>query len=525
MNFNSLTFKNLAYWMLGFLLLMNACQTKEVAPTNIPNDVSLVICADFKSMSKKAVSWRDMMNPDFINSIASNNEADILAKIFNSGIDYQSEGYLFSKVSLKLDEQYFGGVFNLNSESKFEKAIKDSEDKPAIKKEGKLKYAILKNNLIIAWEKRKVWFGSFYGQTNESKLVSLLDKIRKTKPEESLEAKNPEFKTLLQNDFDLAFWADYEKINKQVYDDLAENLPAQMSFLKDLTRLNKYFTGILNFEQGEITMKGKYHFDSQILGKYQELFKGSISSELTQATPIKNPMLFSSGAIGMPGVKKILSEAGILKSKEVQLIELMGIKSDEMIDMFSGDMVLAIKDINTSFLASETVEMAIGLGLKNKETLDKFLENLAGIPFLNLKKKDNYYVLRTEDLKLFMVEKANMIFITTTPEIKDDFLISKNAIENKYTASSQGAIYSFYVDVPKITQILPESTFKEKDAQLFKEHIMPIFESTEGKALPYSGNTADAEAKVIMKDKSKNALSSIVEALKKMAAQKPKKVS
>jgi hypothetical protein len=233
------------------------------------------------------------------------------------------------------------------------------------------------------------------------------------------------------------------------------------------------------------------------------------------------------GGAEMKGVQKLLTDTGILETKDVKfvigLMEVMGMTQAELFDTFSGDVVLAVRDVNTSFFSAEAVEYALGIGINNRKSLDKLLENITNLPISPIKKKENYYFLKTDEVgKMYLLEKDNMVFITGTTEIKDSFLKGNEKLNNDWVEYGSGAIGVWQLDMPRLTKLLPESSLNDMDNKNLKEIFLPNFKSIVAKASTPSGNLLASEMLIKMNDTKRNALTVIVEAMRKMEKKKPK---
>lgn len=496
-----------------FLLLLNACGGKKVAPTLIPSDVSVVAVIDFKSLSGKAIEWKDIFSVDAMKSLMNSDaEADDLSKLLNSGLDFQQSAYIFTKISLKDKSNYVGFTFAIKDASKFEKTLKDNIKKGLeIKKEGKITYAYIKNDVLISWEGKQ---GLVVGSDNKSKdfLKTLTEKIRKTSSNESLEAKNSEFKTLLQGNFDMAVWADYQQIGDlgaEAYSDL----PEEYGFMKDLTKMTDKVTATVNFEKGEIKAKSKATFNPEIYAKYKDLFKSSVDGSLISNTPIKTPAMFMTFGIGMKGLQRILDKAGLLKETKMYS-SLMGITLDELFDMLSGDMVVAYKDANLESQMPQ-VAFAVGLGLKNKDLFDKMLNTLAGLP--NFKKKDKYYVLQYSGYDLYLIEKDKMLFLTMTEDIRNNFLDSKEKLDGKFASLAKSSASTVYMDIAKtINPFLSIAGNSNSEEAKFTREIVNEFENIEV-STRIESNYSTSEGALKMSNKSRNSFAVLMEIARKSA--------
>lgn len=495
--------------LFAFLFLVTACGGgKSVEPTIIPSEVAVVMSIDFKSMSSKATEWKDLFNAEFLRTAdLDDKDADIISKLLGSGIDLNKSGYIFFQVEKDTKKSYLGVVMGLKDAKQFEEGLKKANEKFKISKKGERSYATDGSGGMISWDKSSMLLTTTPENDDQKALEAIHEKVLKTSKDNSLEAKNSDFKKFLSTTHDMGVWVDYKKVSEAAADaDAFVDIPPS---LQDLTKLTESLSFTLNFEKGKVVIDASSKVDAKLMEKYADLFKGKMDDNLVSNTPVKSPLVMLGLGVGMKGVKKLLDEAGTLKEVQ-EAASSIGLSVDELFAMLSGDMVAALESINIESIFNPTIEGTIGLGIANKETLKKILTKFEGLPFL--KKKDNYYVVRADGVQYFLIEKDNMLFLATNEGIRDNIAKGKGKLDSKVTKMAQGKLSSMYVDFQKIFKSLPKDAI---DDPVIEKEVLPKFISLEVYSDEYKGNISKGKITLTMSESNRNALAILVEIAKK----------
>jgi Domain of unknown function (DUF4836) len=515
------------------ILFAFACNQKPIPQTLIPAYAKMVVAFDFKKLSGKAVELKDLLNPDMITG--NPNSKDFLVKITNTGFDYKKPAYIFmwGDMSPSQPELKVGISFYLNSASKFESAITKDAPDTKVEKIKKRRY-VFSNNYALAWEGKKALFVAIPGQTRQ-KLQSAVDELFAQKAEDCLEKKNDEFQAVLQRDADICFWMDY----KGLYAKMAEEMK-QLPEMKDITedakemmgdmfKLTENITGIMNFEKGNVKAQSKTTFNPELLKKYRDLIRDKIDGNLIEATPIENPALFTSAAVGLKGIQRILDKLNLLRQTKT-LTLFLGVTIDELFEMLSGDVVFALKDIkppktpDKAAKADTTIapplfeipdiNFSLGLGIQKREILDKVLKNVSDL-YSGFRKKGDYYILSMSGFEdFYFAEKGNILLITMNEDIQDAFRKGSPTLKSEFVQLGKGNLSAMYIDFQKIFAMIPPSFFGTSQGALIKEKVMPEFLDMNVSTPAFSDNTSLSEMTLNIKDKNRNSLVVLIEIFK-----------
>ncbi len=495
--------------LFALLFLATACGGgKSVEPTIIPSDVSVVMSIDFKSMSSKATEWKDLFNTEFLKTAdLDDKDADVIAKLLGSGIDLNKTGYFFLRVDKDTKKSYVAAVMGLKDAKQFEEGLKKATEKFKISKKGERSYAVNEGEGIISWDKSSMLLTTTPENDDQKTLEALHEQILKTSKNNSLEAKNSDFKKFLGTTHDIGVWVDYKKVSDAATEaDAFVDIPPS---LQDLTKLTENLSFILNFEKGKVVIDAQSKIDAKIMEKYADLFKGKMDANLVSSTPVLSPIMMLGFGIGMKGVKKLLEEAGTLKEVN-ETASQVGLSVDELFAMLSGDLVIALESANVENIFNPDIQGTVGLGIAKKETLQKLLNKFDGLPFL--KKKDNYYVIRAEGQQYFLIEKDDMLFLASNEKIRDNIAKGKGKLDDKVAKIVKDKLSCMYVDFQKLFKSLPKGTF---DDPIIEKEVLPKFISLEIYSNEYEGNTSKGKITLNMSEKNRNALAILVEIAKK----------
>ncbi len=495
--------------LLVLLFLATACGGgKSVEPTIIPSEAAVVMSIDFKSMSSKATEWKDLFNTEFLERADLNDkDADVIAKLLGSGIDLNKSGYIFFQIEKDSKKNYVGAVMGLRDAKQFEEGLKKSNKKLKISKKGDRSYATDGGEGIISWNKSSILLTSTPENNDPKALEAIHEKVLKTSASNSLEAKNSEFKKFLGATHDIGVWVDYKKISAATSEGNAfMDIPPS---LQDLSKLTESLSFTLNFEKGKVVIDAESKIDPKVMAKYSDLFKGKMDANLVTSMPVKSPIMFLGFGIGMKGVKKLLQEAGSLEDAK-ETASNIGLSVDELFEMLSGDLVVALESANIESIFNPDIQGAVGLGIAKKETLQKVLNKFDGFPFL--KKKDNYYVIRADGLQYFLIEKDNMLFLASNEGLRDNIAKGKGKLDDKVVKVVQDKLSCMYVDFQRLFKALPKGTF---DDPVVEKEVLPKFISLEIYSDEYQGNTSKGKITINMSETGRNALAILVEIAKK----------
>jgi hypothetical protein len=137
-----------------------------------------------------------------------------------------------------------------------------------------------------------------------------------------------------------------------------------------------------------------------------------------------------------------------------------------------------------------------------------------------LKKKDKYYVLRAGDVgQYFLIEKDDMLILTTNETLRDNAIKGSNGLDSKVASMANNKLSVMYVDFQKVIKSLPKGTINDP---IVEKEVLPKFISMEATSDNYKGSSSKGQMVIKMSEKDRNALAIIVEMIKKTSKKKEK---
>lgn len=517
-------------YLLFFLVFVSACNTKVITPTHIPADATFVLCADMKSITNKAVDWKNIWQSDYFSNMLGLKDAGMLEKIMQSGLDYQQNIYLFSK-STKDDilPNYVGVYATLTKDEDFEKSLKKIFESQNQK--WNIQQVDARKCVIAEFARQKIWIGwggkqlfvySSQIANNTNELMQEAKKMLDLKKEDALEQKNADFKNVLSKNFDVAYWYNNETLHGgDMFESLAKNISATlflgkgaMEWLRKSTQLINSTTGIINFENGEAKGTTQIHFNEKVLPTFEGLLKPSFDENLAKNLPINDPVLCSSLAIAPKGVQKMVTEWGLLKGSQYKgMLFLLGMNEEEMFNIFKGDVVFAldqpIKGKNSVHLLANW---------KKHHAIDDILDIISGgfKKMITIEKEKEGYTITTNQDVYYLVEKETMLYITNQEQAKKDFIAGKQHHNEKLLSVLRNQVGATYVDFPKIFSVAPEEFINVFPELKLLQHNLKSIESLQVQAPKLEGNIGEIKFSLKSTEKNRNILASLVEIMTKL---------
>lgn len=502
------------YFLLGLVsisLFLQSCggggSNKAVAPTvKIPSDASLVVCLNLKSMTAKAPKWKNSIGSDFFENLGE--DAEMLSAILETGIDMNSTACLFGKLDKNRSKNYSALAFALKDANKFEASLKKNNDDIKIKERKGKKYASFNGDAVIMWDSNKALVVVSPDMGGEDNLLKMADKINDNTT--SLESKNTEYKKLISKSYDIAFWVNAQDITEASNDEFTSYQLEQMGMDKVYNKLNgmtDYVTGVVNFEKGKVVSDMESILNKNKLAIYKKLFdKKGINKNLASKMPLKKPMMLMSFAINMNEIYNLFGDK--MKEGDEDMVKELGINSQQLMTMLSGELVMGLDEISVSNLSG--VETVLGIGIKNKKSLNKILEKLESKNII--KKKGNMYERKIEsefpvelDFPLYIIPKNDMLFIVTNDRMKNDVKAGKSILSSDLSSSLNKNTSFVLIDFKAMAKRNPLLT-----GVSFFEEVESI--SAENKTA--EGNIIKSKAEMILTNKKDNSLSVIIQLIK-----------
>jgi hypothetical protein len=366
----------------------------------IPKDASMVVHINASSLSRK-LSWKEISSTEWFQAMSQEQHDSLAKKLMAdpdaSGVDIKSDFALFTKKQGR--GQYFVFEGKLRDASAFEAMVKEMDkDHSKIEKDDDLKY-ISKDRNFIGWTNSKFFLlsdASYHNpMMNDSEPAAnnplTADSLKKFVKDlmalssgNSLES-DDHFKSLLKESGDVHLWMNMEQYYSGLQGTGMNNMFAPM--LQTMGNLFKgnITTGVLNFEDGKISMKSKQYLGGQMKAVMDKYSFKPVTEDLVNRIPSDNV----AGAVVMnyppEAMKDILKAMGMDGMANFALGK-MNYSLDELIQATKGQVVLAVTD----FTMATTMEMRpdnpgitpatrpdakilLALSVNNKSSFDKLV--------------------------------------------------------------------------------------------------------------------------------------------------------
>lgn len=504
--------------LILLLVLIQSCGKPVDNSKFIPEDASFVVCFNLKNFSTKAPNWLNLLNTDL--PLFNISRSDQLGKnLQNAGIDLNSTAYLFSNVYHQDDgDVYYALSLRLEDESKFDKFLRNYPKLYLnIKSYSGLRYALLDKQTIVGWLNSVALLITKVKETDEKALREQLSRFRDLPESKSLKkVKDSQFQMLRLSEYDVASWINLRDFDWFIKQKLRKfPLPITIDLEKN------YLTSTSMFEEGQLQTQVKLHNLNGSLQNYKEIFKANISNDLSQKVATESPMGVLGMGLKMGGIKDVFNSiGGSIFTGQTRFYT--GETPNKIIDMLSGDVVAVLQDVDIQADEEAAYKYLIGLGIADTSTLNSILDKFTQDQVLIAQDSLYYY----PQSNLYVLHNNQQLFITSSDSLKNNLLNADdtNPVLPAYRSDPESFLATF-ADVRQESRVkLPMSLFYDDyfTAGLARSIETPI-ESLELHIKSFKDSIFESNIDFYFKDKSQNALISVVEAMQEL--QMPPKTS
>ncbi|MCS6822145.1 MAG: DUF4836 family protein [Microscillaceae bacterium] len=522
---------------LIFAFLYISCGKSPRYLKLIPADASFVIAINTTNIATKVVSWTDLFNSDLFKGFGNGEAKDKSSKVKDAGIDFLQTAYLFGNANMSdKSKNYVAVLFQLSDEAKFEQFAKNLDNKNSFRIETNegVKYAISKE-IVASWKDKTAIILSNLKKFNEEQSVALLKALRNTEEKNSLVNQNKQFADLQKESYDISFWLNLSDFNKLLKEGSRE-VPALGIF--DLNMNNSYITSTLNFEKGKVIARTQYHCPAEIYQEMEKLFKKDMSATLIENLPVAKPLFWVSAGLDMKYIKEGLKSTGFDNMIDKQANTMLGLSLAQVLDIFTGEIALAGKEIKmgeetVSTINPETGEMdgytvkkptmniVLALGVRNSKNIEKILKELSQGDMRLFQKREGVYVTPiSANQNLYVISKDKVVYLTNEESIKNSIQKDdkKERIDTKIAALAKNSYFAWWIDMQEQNKVPNE---------LLDEYGIPQTNPIESIGLiskPLKNNIIAFEGTLTLKNKSQNSLRTLLEFSKTLSKtdKKPK---
>ncbi len=471
----------------------------------IPNDVFYASRANVLRATYQVLEWKELLKKELDIDLAK----DTIAKPFFLA---SGKPYIFGNI-LQNEKNYTALSILLLSKRNLEKFLKSLNPNLPIESFKDYKFT-LKNRSMLAWNRKHLLYINAAHAENENQLRELFKTLVTLKKNEMLIETNENFKKALKNTKDVALWLNVAKVN---------NAPKIKEWVDDLKLNDNYMHIQANFDDGQISVATQYFTNPTLFKDYQTLLSGSVNKSLLSNLPLQKPAMVLGIGVKSEGIAQFLKDIKFTQ-KATNLITSITLTFEQFIKMFSGDAVIALKDIASleHLLPHDSVretrhtsDMVLGIGIKERAIYETLKKNL--LETGALEDKQDHFTFFGE---IYVLERDSMVYFTKNEMVKNDFVQKVKFDNPKLLEFVSDNWFFLHVD-EKIGEKALEgkSMFKEVARNLLKKEALKLESATIQIANKRKNEKGAADAFVFLKDKNANSLIAMIEVLREIVYQ------
>jgi len=419
------------FLFLGLLISLSitGCLSSRQAALHIPAESGVVLKANLLSLMLKMHHAKGTFREDFSQVAKSSAipENQLIGRLQSSGINFL-RAFMFSTFEEDATN-YFALNFPVSNPKKVEPFLKLVFDTLNVQKEGGISFFKLSERSILAWTDEVI---TYLNMPKSAKFELPFQKAQAilTMPEDSsLLMKNDNYRKLNKVWAEVTVWANLGRMAQS---------PGMQKFLsshevtKDIKLNNTYLQSLAHFHRGKMNAQTELFLSEQGHKRYKNLFRPSINPTVLYEAPIGNtPRGMLALAVNMSEVHTLLEDLHLTDEAQ-RAAEIVNLPLDQLMAIFSGDVVLFMEDDTLTQVVSANRQNAnpqkmkrkgpqhnymIGLGLNSDRTnLDSLINEL--ITSSLLVKKEDHYLFFDEYI---IIERPDALYITKVQDKTQQF--------------------------------------------------------------------------------------------------------
>lgn len=507
--------KNFLFLVILAILViigLNACQPSAPAPDDslayIPEQASMVTALRPAQLMEKADFGAIRQSEGYQEMLREARETNpVLAGVMenpeSAGIDLNKNIYF--SMELREKKQPFTAISMSISDPKAFEALLQSTDVEIQPASNGYHFAGTPGENALAWNDKVAIIGI---SKNGADAQAELERYLATAPKASI-AQNKNLRQALAKDFDIANWISTDFF---LQTEKAKNSSILLNYDSE-TLSGNYIQHFLTFEQGKIHSESAFHLKKRIANDLNMLFHKKVKTDFTAAAPQGAPLFLMAAALDVDGLNQLLIEK-YSKGLFEGTLSKYGISTNTLLKAMQGDVM-----VSAYAPESETGEPKLLLAAKvgDEKALNTILE--AAVKEKHIEKagdnryrlmetrtgsdKDSSTVTASEDIKGQALLHNGLLYLTNEPALLDKIVNGQVGMEGAI-ASSAAPLMGQY----------PFTALG--DVQALSKHMGPdVVQSIEA-----TSNLKGANLLIYMKGQNSNSLKTIIETMKKEAAEK-----
>ncbi|HWV67998.1 DUF4836 family protein [Chitinophaga sp.] len=557
-------------------VVLSSCSKTPDESRYIPKTAGVVVDLNAKQLTTKLVTNGITMDKLF-DAAQTKDTANEMMKAWkdaeNSGIDLQSHffaSFVFQGQPAE-NKSYISLTASLKDADKFEAYLKKNIANFSLKTQNDFKYIWEeKQHAVIGWNKSAVIYISAVNPNNLEKYapggssapdypsdeepitdsaaaavpaalvateddaviknwVAEVDHLFHLKKDESAGTIEP-FAKLLKEDADAGIFVNPEAIYNSGQFTM---IPANVKKLME----GSFYTGTVNFENGKIVFNGHSYMGKELAAIYKKYGKKEIDMDMLKKYPSQNITGFISYAFDFRMIGDIVKATGM-----DGMVNLMmgksGLSMDDVLNAFEGQLTYVASDFAITkkespyfpgeFTEKPDAKWIFSLKVGNKDAFNKVMTS----PMLKevfTREGDHYTVVNPMAAATMPAMSITEKYVTLGSDsvLLQEYLGGKGHIKlpDGIESKVKGSMIGGYVDLEKVTSVLPEDKVDEDEKVVVKK-AKDLLKDVTFVSKADGGDVQHGEAVLTFKNRDQNSLVQLInlgtETVKVMQAKKAK---
>ena len=366
--------KKISFLLFASAFLFNfGCQKDAKIPSDalayVPATSTIVTAVNLKKLMQKAdfeAVKKMEFYQDMLNETGKKNPelSRVLLNPEASGIDLDQKMYMATDVKKENPEEMTTYLlFSLKNAEDFANLFKDQSAE--ITESNGIKMIGNDANATLAWNDGLAVFA--FSNNSETPLSQQIAQIFKADPANGI-AKNSNLRKAIDSDHDIASWMSTDQLAKNDAAGMALNLiDIDPEALK-----GNYVHSFGDFENGRIIGHSDFFITKDLGEKFiGRFFKKGVKSDFSKVLPGEELTFAAAGALDLRGIDQFLSERPQSKDYADFVLNDLGMKRKDLLDIFGGDMLVAAYRGDDVF---NDPKFLIAIDLKSKKKAQEFLD-------------------------------------------------------------------------------------------------------------------------------------------------------
>lgn len=332
-----------SYLAVSIILLIAACKKDAKMPGDalayVPANSTTVTAIDLKKLMQKA-DFESVKQMEFYQNLVKETQDEnpqitkVLLDPAASGIDLDGKIYTSTSFDEENPEEMTTYFFiPLKDAAAFEAMWKYDKDE-LTEKDG-IKILDSGGNAIVGWNKSLAVF-AFSNETSDALEQRLVDAFKTD--EKNATTTNANLQKALSGDHDITSWMSTDPLAKNAGAGFALNMVnVKLEALKD-----NFIHSYADFENGRMVGHSDFFINKELgenfIGKF---FKKEIGTDFSKVLPNEKPTFATVLALDLRGIDQFLSERPQNKDYADFVLNNLGLKRQDMLEVFGGDLLVA----------------------------------------------------------------------------------------------------------------------------------------------------------------------------------------